>query len=103
MSRKTENIGFICAYCGADVKPLTNGSYRNHCPFCLYSLHVDNLPGDRASDCFGMMKPIGIRYNGKKGWQIIHHCKKCGMEKVNRAAPDDIETLNNMMKQGGIY
>lgn len=103
MSRKSENTGFVCANCGADVKPLTNGCYRNHCPFCLYSLHVDNLPGDRASGCFGLMKPIGIRYNGKKGWQIIHHCRKCGMEKVNRVAPDDTETLNNMMKQGEIY
>ncbi len=103
MSRKTENTGFICAYCGADVKPLTNGSYRNHCPICLYSIHVDNLPGDRASNCLGLMKPIGIRFNSKKGWQIIHHCKKCGTEKVNRIAPDDDETLNNMMKQGEIY
>ena len=41
MSRKSENTGFICAYCGADAKPLTNGSYRNHCPLCLHSLHVD--------------------------------------------------------------
>ncbi|MBA3237248.1 MAG: RNHCP domain-containing protein [Parachlamydiaceae bacterium] len=23
--------------------PLRNGSYRNHCPFCLSSLHVDDI------------------------------------------------------------
>ena len=94
MSRKTENTSFICAYCGAQVQPLNNGSYRNHCPFCLYSLHVDNLPGDRVSNCHGLMKPVGVHYNGKKGWQIIHRCQKCGAEKVNRAAFDTIQPYN---------
>ena len=102
MSKKTENTGFICAYCGKQIQPLTNGSYRNHCPFCLYSLHVDNLPGDRVSDCRCLMKPVGIRYNGKKGWQIIHRCQKCGAEKVNRAAfdtvqPDNQDEINKLM------
>lgn len=103
MSMKTENTGFICAWCGAAVSPLTNGSYRNHCPHCLYSLHVDNLPGDRSSNCIGLMKPVGIRYHGKKGWQIIHRCKKCGAEKVNRIAPDDIKALSSIIIQGEIY
>lgn len=22
-----------------------------------------------------MMKPVGFRYNGKKGWQIVHRCR----------------------------
>ena len=101
--RKSENTGFVCACCGADVKPLTNGSYRNHCPFCLHSLHVDNLPGDRDNDCRGMMKPVGIRYNGKKGWQIVHRCQKCGTEKLNRTASDDIEAITYLMKQGEFY
>jgi len=102
VSRKTENTGFTCAYCGAEVKPLTNGSYRNHCPHCLYSLHVDILPGDRDNHCRGLMKPIGIRYHSKKGWQIVHRCQSCGAEKVNRAAvgtaqPDNCETINKLM------
>ena len=63
MSRELENTGFICQNCGKEVLPLTDGSYRNHCPFCLYSLHVDIIPGDRASDCGGIMKPIKIIYN----------------------------------------
>jgi len=50
-----------------------------------------------------MMKPVGIRYNGKKGWQIVHRCQWCGAEKVNRAAPDDIETITYLMKQGDFY
>ncbi|MDR2571079.1 MAG: RNHCP domain-containing protein [Oscillospiraceae bacterium] len=101
--RNSENTGFVCAFCGAEVKPLNNGSYRNHCPHCLYSLHVDNIPGDRGNDCRGLMKPVGIRYNGKKGWQIIHNCQKCGAEKVNRTAPDEVESIIQMMKQGKIY
>jgi len=100
VSRKKENTGFICIYCGADVRPLTNGSYRNHCPHCLYSLHVDNLPGDRSNDCRGLMKPDGIRFNSKKGWQIVHRCQECGEVKTNRVAPDDIEIILTMMKQG---
>jgi len=94
VSRKTENTGFICIHCGADVQALTNGSYRNHCPDCLYSLHVDNIPGDRSSDCRGVMKPDGIRYSGKKGWQIVHLCEKCGTKKVNRIAVDTIQPDN---------
>jgi DNA-directed RNA polymerase subunit RPC12/RpoP len=94
VSRKTENTGFICSHCGAEVKPLDNGSYRNHCPFCLYSLHVDNLPGDRMSDCHGIMEPVRIRYHSKKGLQIIHRCQKCDVEKVNRIAADAIQPDN---------
>lgn len=103
MSRKTENIGFICANCGAEVKPLENGSYRNHCPCCLYSIHIDNNPGDRTNDCLGLMKPAGVRCHSKKGWQVIHRCLKCGSEKVNRAAPDDIEEIINIMKKKNSY
>jgi len=91
VSRKTENTGFTCAYCGAQVLPMNNGSYRNHCPFCLYSAHVDDKPGDRQNDCLGLMEPIGARYHSKKGWQIIHRCQKCGTEKVNRVATGTIQ------------
>jgi DNA-directed RNA polymerase subunit RPC12/RpoP len=101
VSRKSENTGFICAYCGAEVNPLARGSYRNHCPHCLYSLHIDNVPGDRKNDCFGLMKPTGVHYHSKKGWQIVHHCQRCGTEKVNRAAPDDTDAIIVMMKAEG--
>ena len=34
------------------VVPEGAGSnHRNHCPNCLYSLHVDIEPGDRESEC----------------------------------------------------
>ena len=37
---------FICENCGRKVEPL-GYSCRNHCPYCLYSKHVDINPGDR--------------------------------------------------------
>ena len=103
MSRKNENTGFTCANCSKIVTALTNGSYRNHCPHCLYSLHVDHIPGDRSSDCRGLMKPISIYWNSKKGYQIVHHCQSCGLEKVNRIAsdcnmPDDMNFILRLMK-----
>lgn len=93
------NQGFVCAHCGADVPPLANGSYRNHCPACLHSLHVDVNPGDRASDCGGLLVPVGAQQSGKKGWVIVHRCARCGAERRNKAAlddpaqPDDLEAL----------
>ncbi len=84
------NESFKCVRCKMDVKKHPGGSCRNHCPFCLYSLHVDlNVPGDRLSECRGQMKPIGIQLNKKKGTRIIHMCQECGLKTVNTSAPDD--------------
>jgi hypothetical protein len=43
------------------------------------------------------MKPIGVHYHSKKGWQIIHRCQMCGVEKANRAAPDNVDSAIEMM------
>jgi len=104
MGRKQENTGFICCHCGKEVLPLTDGSYRNHCPFCLYSLHVDVVPGDRASTCGGQMLPIKIIYNSNKGYQIVHRCEKCGFERNNIISedprqPDDINAITAIMRK----
>ena len=104
MSRREENTGFICEYCGREVLPLSNGSYRNHCPFCLYSKHVDKKIGDRSEKCGGLMKPVGLSYKSGKGYQIVHRCLKCGVEKVNKIAedarqPDDIGAVADLIKQ----
>jgi hypothetical protein len=80
---------FECENCGFDVTPLEHGSCRSHCPKCLYSKHVDNDPGDRLSDCHGLMKPEGIDQDSKKGFVVMHKCEKCGVAKRNKAAPDD--------------
>lgn len=81
---------FTCKNCGRLVIPKGAGSeHRNHCPNCLYSLHVDIEPGDRESDCGGHMEPVAvwIRKNGE--WAIIHRCKMCGSFSSNRVAADD--------------
>jgi hypothetical protein len=101
MSRITENTGFCCVHCGRTVLPLTNGSYRNHCPFCLHSLHVDIMPGDRLSQCGGIMEPVGLKC-GHKGYQIIFRCVRCGVINVNRVAentgqPDDINSVVKLL------
>lgn len=94
---KNDN-GFICKNCGFEVLPLGYSS-RNHCPKCLCSLHVDINPGDRANPCGGIMKPISVETDAKKGFIIIHKCQKCGEIKRNRAAteaktqPDDISLI----------
>ena len=89
MGRKTENAGFICINCGADVPPIKSGTIRNHCSWCLYSLHVDLDIGDRLCHCRGLMQPISIEPHSKKGRQILHKCVKCGFERKNMTADDD--------------
>lgn len=91
MARDNENRGFICRQCGAQVRALSNGSYRNHCPVCLASVHVDVRPGDRASDCGGLMRAVGLAYRRKKGWQIVHRCTRCGFQGANRIADDSVQ------------
>ncbi|MDD5769482.1 MAG: RNHCP domain-containing protein [Candidatus Gracilibacteria bacterium] len=90
MPFKMINESFLCESCGKTVNKHPEGSARNHCPFCLYSKHLDlEFPGDRKSDCFGLMKPIGIDYKKNKGWMIKHSCQKCGKEILNKVSPDD--------------
>lgn len=33
------------------------------------------------------MDAVGIR-KSKKGWQIVHRCRSCGIKKLNRVAED---------------
>jgi hypothetical protein len=91
MSQKKENHGFTCEWCGARVLPVTNGSYRNHCPQCLFSKHVDCEPGDRRNTCQGLMKPIDLIYKAKKGYQLVHECVRCGATRANKVAVDTIQ------------
>lgn len=81
---------FVCEHCSAPVEPLGKGTYRDHCPLCLWSKHVDAQgPGDRASLCLGLLKPVGMDSDGKKGFVILYACQNCGKKSRNRAAPDD--------------
>lgn len=81
---------FVCSHCGRTVAPQGAGSeHRNHCPYCLFSKHLDITPGDREADCGGSMEPIAVwvRKNGE--WAVIHRCKICGSLSSNRIAADD--------------
>ncbi len=91
MARNLENTGFTCENCNEEIHPVTNGRYRNHCPLCLYSVHLDVWPGDRASSCKGLMQPMQLTYKSKKGWQIVHRCLSCGAQKACRVAEDTFQ------------
>lgn len=77
--------GFICGHCGKEVEPLGYTS-RNHCPFCLWSRHLDVSPGDRLSECMGLMEPVFAEPDPKKGYIITHKCTVCGAIRRNKAA-----------------
>lgn len=78
---------FICENCKKEVNPLKY-SARDHCPYCLYSKHVDILPGDRMNSCCGFLKPIGIE-KFKKTYKIIYRCETCREIHKNIMANDD--------------
>ena len=95
--------GFRCSRC-KQLVPITKfmgTEHRNHCPFCLWSKHVDNNPGDRKADCSAGMKPIGLTFkhegadkygNLRQGeLMLIHECASvgCGKVSINRIAADD--------------
>ena len=50
---------FICDNCHKKVNKL-NYTARDHCPYCLYSKHLDIMPGARQHPCKGLLQPIGI-------------------------------------------
>ena len=82
-TRTTED--FDCAFCGTHVH---GNGYTNHCTECLSSLHVDVNPGDRASDCRGLM--LADSLERKKGEMfIVHKCTKCNHVRRNKVSPDD--------------
>lgn len=85
LSFKKKNENFKCRNCGTFV---VGTGYTNHCPKCLYSEHVDIMPGDRANPCKGLMKPIGIvKKHGE--FFVVHKCEQCGEVKHNRTSEDD--------------
>lgn len=76
---------FMCENCGVHIK---GNGYTNHCPFCLYSKHVDIEPGDRKADCGGIMVPVGLEVEGKE-YSVVHQCEVCGYSKKNKISPED--------------
>lgn len=105
---KKNDSGFTCQNCGREVLPLGYTS-RNHCPFCLYSIHIDVNPGDRASDCLGLLEPVAVEVDAKKGYILISKCRKCGALRRNKTAheaevqPDDINKIIRLSVAKGFF
>lgn len=102
MAKEKKNKGFKCSNCNQWI-PLSKfmgTKHRNHCPFCLWSKHVDlNKSGDRKSNCQSGMKPIAftLKQEGSDKWgnpkqgelMLVHLCAECGKISINRIAADD--------------
>ena len=78
---------FVCCVCQRFVEK-GKIQIRDHCPFCLHGLHLDNVPGDRASDCHGILKPHSIQTTHKQNW-IMYICQKCDYKFRVRTHPED--------------
>ena len=92
--------GFPCRHCGAFVSSaiaLAGVVNRNHCPYCLWSRHLDlERAGDRLSACKAPMKPVGLtqkrtakKYGGAGELMLVHRCTGCARVSLNRLAADD--------------
>jgi hypothetical protein len=97
-----EEQGFTCRHCGLYVTcaPTIAGvQNRNHCPYCLWSRHLDGLSaGDRLAGCRATMQPIGLttkrsrnKYASESSGELmlIHRCTVCAKIVINRIAADD--------------
>lgn len=97
---------FKCAHCGYIVSSerwLSGVNNRNHCPYCLWSRHLDLYSaGDRLSACKAAMQPVALtikrsRNKYRRGGgelMLVHQCTECGEFSINRiAADDDARTL----------
>lgn len=78
---------FICENCNKEVSK-SNYTARDHCPYCLYSKHVDINPGDRLNTCHGLLEPIGIE-KFRDTYKIVYRCEKCNQLHKNIMANDD--------------
>ena len=105
-------VGVECAHCNTFVSSdlaLSGVNNRNHCPYCLWSKHVDLCQsGDRLAACKAPMRPVGLtfktsrnKYGSSLGeLMIIHICTDCGRPSINRiAADDDSERLDHLFEQ----
>ena len=93
---------FRCGNCHALVSSmhmLSAVNNRNHCPYCLWSCHLDLYSaGDRLSACKAKMKPVGLtlkksrnkyQLNPRGELMLVHICTDCNSVSINRIAADD--------------
>lgn len=90
---------FQCEKCG---KHIIGDGFTNHCTNCLWSKHVDVEPGDRASNCGGLMEPVSLEKVGDS-YIITHKCTVCGHEKKNKSnSDDDFSQIIDLSKKLGL-
>ncbi len=93
---------FCCLNCQGFVSadPVLSGvKNRNHCPYCLWSRHLDLYQaGDRLSVCRAPMRPLGLSFKpGRNRYaphqagelMLVQVCQACGKVSLNRVAADD--------------
>ncbi len=98
---KDPNADFTCKHCRRYVSSnllLAGVRNRNHCPYCLWSRHLDLWQaGDRLSACKGAMRPVALTLKatrkkyapGRGELMLVHRCEECGRLSLNRIAADD--------------
>jgi hypothetical protein len=102
LERERQFGDFQCQHCHLHVSadPLRSGvNNRNHCPYCLWSKHVDLYEsGDRLAACKGAMQPVGLTFKRRQKkyasrqpgeMMLLHQCTACGALSINRLAADD--------------
>jgi hypothetical protein len=100
-----DQAGFTCRHCNLYVPcdpTLAGVQNRNHCPYCLWSRHLDwRVAGDRLAGCRATMQPIGLtlkrsrnKYAAERDGELmlIHRCTICAKVAINRIAADDCAT-----------
>jgi RNHCP domain-containing protein len=111
MRNRADSFGdFKCTHCQSIVSSahmLSGVNNRNHCPYCLWSRHLDLFAaGDRLSACKASMQPVGLttkhsrnKYsNGHGELMLVHLCVECAQVSINRiAADDDAQTLLSIL------
>lgn len=117
MSARFETFrDFKCANCHAFVSNahlLSGVNNRNHCPYCLWSFHLDlYAAGDRLSACKAPMKPVGLTVkSGRNKYprrsqgelMLVHRCTGCMTLSINRiAADDDAETMIAVFQESNL-
>ena len=97
------NTDFKCLHCHGYVSAaelLSGVGNRNHCPYCLWSRHLDLFTaGDRLAACKAPMHPVGLtlkrshnKYASAVGGELmlVHVCMDCERISINRIAADDV-------------
>lgn len=100
------NADFLCAHCLNHVsaaKLFSGVNNRNHCPYCLWSRHMDLFEaGDRLSACKGSMRPVGLTHKRSRNkyatqaigeLMLVHQCVECETISINRIAADDVSDV----------